>query len=746
MINHIRLSWICITVFFLMAILSISLVGKLQFSFDFNQFFPKGDPDLQFYDDFMDDFGADDSFLLIAIRNEPTVFNQSFLDRFHKASLAANKLPSVRNAQSLTTMSYPLRTSMGFTALPVIHLADTTRYTEDWEKIRSDKLFINQLIDSEAKSVVLALETEAELGYPESVALMNGIRDILRANGLVEYHILGRASFYQTIVDMQKKELVYTTLAALVVMALILYLVYRRFRVVGITLLSVCTGLLLFMAMLSLLGSELNLIALFYPLLLIIVGTSDVIHILDAYLREIAAGASRRPAITSTLKEVGLSTLLTSLTTAVGFASLLFSKLDFIRDFGIYAAIGVLIMYGTVIILTSSLLLVTPLGIWIKKDTSYQKWTQTLLQLNNFTKVRPTPILYVSAALLVLFIIGSYQIDTNFQFRDSLPKSGKITRDFDFFQTNYVGFRPLEVAVIPKGSAKVTDYKVALEVEKIAAKMDSSEYIGNVRTQNILYKAMNRAHHLNLQEYYNMPDSESIYKLYGREARRMAGRRWQSFVNDTGSKGRIAANVLDIGSDSLLRLYDDLRNFIRLQTDTTLVDFRLTGKGLLLDRNAVYIRTNLLQGLAFALILVSIMMVLLFRNIKLVFISLIPNVLPLLFAAAVLGFLNIPLEATVSIVFAIAFGIAVDDTIHFLTKYKLCLLKDMDKDAALKKTFAETGRALVITTGILISVFLTLLFSDHQPSATVGIMLSCTLLMALLFDLFLLPVLIRKWL
>jgi predicted RND superfamily exporter protein len=205
MINHIRLCWMSIAVFFLMAILSIPLAGKLQLSFDFNQFFPKGDPDLQFYEDFMDDFGADDSFLRIAIRNEPSVFNQSFLNRFHKVSRAANKLPSVRNAQSLTTLSYPLRTSMGFTALPVIHLADSIRYTEDWEKIRSDKLLVNQLIDSEAKSVVLALETEAELGYPESVALMNGIRDIMSENGMVDYYIMGRASFYQTIVDMQKR-------------------------------------------------------------------------------------------------------------------------------------------------------------------------------------------------------------------------------------------------------------------------------------------------------------------------------------------------------------------------------------------------------------------------------------------------------------------------------------------------------------------------------------------------------------
>lgn len=746
MINRNHLNWVCIITFSLLALISVPLAGKLQFSFDFNQFFPKGDPDLLFYEDFIKDFGSDDSFLLIAIRNEPSVFNKSFLHRFHDVSLAANKIPLVIKAQSLTTMSYPLKTSMGYTGLPIIHLEDSTRYVNDWEKLLADNLYINQMINSKANSIVLALETEADLDYRESVTLMKAIELMLNENGLNEYHVMGRASFYQAIVDMQRKELIFITMAGLVIMALILYLVYRRFRVVGITLFSVSTGLLLFMAVLSLVGAELNLIALFYPLLLIIVGTSDVIHLLDAYLREIALGSHRRRAITTTIKEVGLSTLLTSLTTAVGFASLIFSKLDFIRNFGLNAAIGVMIMYVTVIILTSSLLLVTPSGKWILKDNSYRKWSQTLLQINYFTKVRSGGILTVTAALFILFISGMYGIDTNFQFRDSLPKSSKITRDFDYFQMNYAGFRPLEVAVIPQGSAKATDYQVALEMEKIAVKMEQSSYIGNVRSQNILYKSINRAYHLNSIEYYRLPESDSLFRVYGTEARRLAGRRWNTFVNDSGTRGRISANVLDIGSDSLLQLYEGLRHYIRTQTDTTLVDFRLTGRGLLLDKNAIYIRNNLLQGLAFAFVLVSLMMVLLFRNFKLVFISLIPNVLPLLFSAAMLGFLNIPLEATVSIVFAIAFGIAVDDTVHFLTKYKLCLQKGMGKEEALEKTFTETGRALIITTGILISIFLTLLFSNHQPSIMVGLMLSSTLFMALLFDLFLLPVLIRKWL
>ncbi|UWX53746.1 MMPL family transporter [Maribacter litopenaei] len=139
-------------------------------------------------------------------------------------------------------------------------------------------------------------------------------------------------------------------------------------------------------------------------------------------------------------------------------------------------------------------------------------------------------------------------------------------------------------------------------------------------------------------------------------------------------------------------------------------------------------------------------MVLVFRNFKIFIISLIPNILPILFAGAVLGFLSIPLEASLSVVFAIVFGIAVDDTIHFLGKYKLGRTQGLTQEEALQKTFAHTGRALVITTIILFFGFLVLLFSIHQPSITIGIIISVTLVTALILDVLLLPVLIRKML
>ncbi len=741
-----RYAWLLIGVFLILAILGGINAGKLRFSFDFNQFFPKGDPDLLFYEQFQEDFGSDDSFLLLAVENKTSVFNTSFLERFQHLTREIGSLPHVKKSQSLTSFSYPLKTSFGYTLLPVIHPNDSSRFTSDWENIRKDSLLLNTLIDRQGKSMMIVIETEESLDYETSVQLLGELTQALRNHDLTSFYMIGRATFYTAIVNMQKKEFLMTSVAVLLLTSIILFLVYRRLELVGITVVSIIAGLSIFLGFLSLIGNDLNLMSLFYPLLLVIVGTSDIIHILDAYLREVERGLDKLSAIRTTLLAVGISTLLTSLTTAAGFATLLFSKLEFIQAFGFNAAIGVMIMYVTVVLFTCPMLFLLKPGTSVRIEKRNHIWKRVLQKLNDFTIRRPGAILSGCILLLALFVTGTFSIVTNYKFSTSLPRDSKISRDFTFFQEHYFGFRPFEVAVLPKNNVKVTDYLVAREVEKVTYKMTRLPAMGNIRSHNMFYKVVNRAYHLNRQDQYLFPSSQSAYEDLRKEARRLAGRRWNTFVNSDSTKGRITANLLDAGSDSLTAIYAVLKQYIQEQTDTSMVEFRLTGKGLLLDKNAAYVRSSLLQGLVFAMLLVCLLMGLLFKNVKVVLISLLPNVLPLLFSAAILGYLKIPLEAPLSLVFAIGFGISVDDSIHFLTKYKWCLSRGLGKEEAIAKTYAETGKALVVTTFVLIFMFLTLLFSSHQPTMMIGILISATMFVALLADLLLLPVLIRKFL
>lgn len=210
-------------------------------------------------------------------------------------------------------------------------------------------------------------------------------------------------------------------------------------------------------------------------------------------------------------------------------------------------------------------------------------------------------------------------------------------------------------------------------------------------------------------------------------------------------KTRITSRMLDMGADSIRQVKQQIDSWIAENTDPSVATYQQTGTGLILDKNAEYVRRNLIVGLGVAVLIVSLLMALLFRNWRMVIISLVPNIFPLLLAGALLGFIGVELDAGISIVFAVVFGIAVDDTIHFLSKYQLSRRKGMDLEAALHTTFMETGKAICLTTVILFFGFLVLLFSIHPPSLNVGLLISLTLFSALFSDLLLMPPLIR-WL
>jgi len=211
-------------------------------------------------------------------------------------------------------------------------------------------------------------------------------------------------------------------------------------------------------------------------------------------------------------------------------------------------------------------------------------------------------------------------------------------------------------------------------------------------------------------------------------------------------KTRISSRIVDIGADSIKLYGDYIDQWIATNLDTNIISIRRTGTGLILDKNSEYVKQNLLQGLGFSLLIISVLMGLLFKSFKMMLLALIPNIFPLLMAGSILGFFGIDLEAGVSIVFALIFGIAVDDTIHFLARYKLCKLNGKNNEEAIKISILETGKAIIITSILLFFGFFNMVFSSNPPTQTIGLLISTTLLGAVIYDLFLLPVILRRFL
>ncbi len=363
----------------------------------------------------------------------------------------------------------------------------------------------------------------------------------------------------------------------------------------------------------------------------------------------------------------------------------------------------------------------------------------------DLTVIHPRRIIAVAITVLLLCFWGISMISTNYTITKNLPKGQKVSSDFLFFEKSYAGFRPLEFAIFSKGDYRVDDFAVVQQVDKIENYLRSFPGIQSINSITTVYKSLNQMSHGNQPEWYRLPEKITTYKRYQKFAEKIPDEAARVMISKDGKKTRVTSRVLDVGSDSLKAITKHVERWIVENTDTTMITVKATGTGLILDKNAEYVRRNLLQGLGLAIFIISILMAILFKNWRMVIISIIPNIFPLLIAGALLGFIGIELEAGVAIVFAVIFGIAVDDTIHFLSKYKLTRDKGLAMEEALRITFLETGKAICLTTVILFFGFLVMLFSINPPSVTVGLLISFTLVSALVADLFTIPLLIR-WL
>ncbi len=726
-----------------LSLLSIFFASQVQADFNFEQFFPDGDPDLDYFYEFIEEFETDDNFLLIAIEKRGGVFEEKFLEDFHDFSKKSKKLSFVKSAQSITLLNYPQKTPFGFTASPIIRRKSPETYEKDKKRLLEDERFVGTLISEDAKSVVVALKLIDNIEISQSRVLMAEIDTLLGEYDFEEYHFLGRPNFQKEFIDLQYWEMGISTVVSGFLVLLVMWFIFRKGWGVFIAVLSIAVGMLLFVGMLGVSGRSLNVMSALYPVLLIIVGTSDVIHIMSKYIDELRKGKSKDEAIKITIREIGLATLLTSVTTAVGFLTLLSSRISPIRDFGVNAAVGVIIAYLTVLGLTTAILSLFRVDQVIQLDNRKAFWEPLMGWFYQFTKTYPKQISVGIVMTILLCFYGMSLITTNYSIKSNLPIGQKITSDYVFFEENYAGFRPFEIAVIAQDSFMARDYAVLKEINKVENYLKTHTAVKSTNSVTTAYKSMNRAFYGNRLSAYTFPENEEEYEKLDRALKKVPDSSLDILISRDGKKARISSSILDVGSDTIKQIGKEIDEWMLENTDANIVQFRRTGTGVLFDKNEEYIRDSILYGLGFAIFIISILMGFLFRSPKMVLISLIPNIFPLLIAGALLGFAGIELESGVAVVFAIVFGIAVDDTIHFLSRYKLTRNKGKSIDESLYITFVETGKAIGLTSVILFFGFLVMLFSNNPPSVTVGIIISVTLASALLSDLFIIPVLIR---
>lgn len=723
----------------------ISLI-KTEFSFD--NFRSGRDGAVEFYKAYRDSFAHEDNMIQIALKAETeTIWDSAFLATVDNIFKAIDTIPNVDSVISPTSLQYLRWTGLNVTRRPLIRFKTPKHIERSKELLSQDSILYSNFFSDDRKYVGgLVLVNPEILDVDARDDVSRGIDKVMEN---VEYEaVISGIPYIRTqYIGVIRGEMASFVILSVVLTLIVMTFLYRSFWGVALPIIVVILGMVWTLGFMSVTGKPLDMLANLVPTIMFVVGIADTIHLVTRYQQDLASGLEGEIAMRSTLKEIGAAILLTSLTTAIGFASLIVSPLAPIKSFGLYAAAGVLFAFIISMILVPTALL------WIKPDkvrkskgwVQLKFWEVYLDRLYVYVKRKPWPIIGTTIAILIFCGIGISKISFNTYLLDDISKNDPARVSMEFFEDNFYGSRPFEMAIMPKEGYELTDLELLQEVDSLEQFLRSKQNISPFLSLVTYLKGTNKLTKGGSKKQYRLPDTQDeVEELIG-----------YAYLSDDGGKlldrlmtpgqtmGRLSARMSDIGSYAFADFHAEIDSFLLANKSVDKFDYRLTGSPIIVEENVKVLREGLFQGLTLAFVLVALLMGILFKSVRMLIIGVIPNIIPLLITGALMGYFGITLRASTSIVFLIAFGVAVDDTIHFLGRLKIELSEGRDLETSIRNTVLGTGKALVLTTIILTAGFSMLLTSDFGGTFSVGLFTSLTLLIALFADLLLLPVLVR---
>lgn len=743
---------IAITSLALTALVTITLlyfVPQIQLDYNFEDFYPANDSESQFFYDYRTNFESDNDFLLLAISNQgENVLSEQFLRSVEALTTTINEINLVKDVRSIINTPIVRLRGPSVTTTPII---DLNNFQADFSEktISTNPNVTSFLISEDRESICLFIDHQDFLSKAKSDQIVQEIHEALQKHEIESYKMAGRTVGQLFYIDIMTNELRTYVGLSLLLVVIILWIAFRSLWGVIIPMLVVIGSTIWIVGWMSMLGESFNILLTILPPIMFVVAVSDVIHLVSKYIELLREGVPKLLAIKTSFREIGWATLLTSLTTAIGFFSLLFVNVLPIQVFGKFVGLGVLMAFCLTFMTLPFLFYFTNTPRIIRENR--KNFWRPIMQFAMLWTLRYRKIIpWMVVAFLIIFIFGAYQVKTNNFIMDDIRDGVPMKADFSFFDTHYAGIRPFEMAVQLKDSSlSFWDRKVLDEMAMVENYLEK-EYGVNIRMSLV------SAIHL-LDPNVNLtPNNDFAYQPPWHNARSFRNYRrailaankglfWEAIVNDEKGLARVAGNIPDWGGIKVEEKNKRFFKFLDEELNSTILAFHPTGSAHLLDKNMRYLSGSLIQGLAFAILVVSLLMGLLFRSLSMVIVAMIPNVLPLIFIAGFMGFTGIDLKITTAIVFTISFGIAVDDTIHFLSKFNLELKKGKAPLYALKRTYFSTGKAILLTSAVLCSGFLLLLLSDFLGTFYLGLMITLTLIFAIAADLLLLPILLNWW-
>ena len=762
------------TRFVLLALLLLStaamgyFANKVKLSYEFSKAIPTNNPKYVDYLNFKNKFGDDGNLLVVGI----TTKDLFRLGNFKLYQQLQQNLKSVAGVEDILSVpgAFTLVKNTETEKLNAVKIfKDTINSQQELDSMAAvfnNLPFYNErLYNKNTGSYLMAVRVNKNIFSSEKrTVVLNKIVEQLNKfeqDSKIEVHASGLPLIRTMLADRIKKEMKLFLLASLGLSVLILLLFFRSISTTLLSITVVIIGVIWTLGITYLCGYQITLLTALIPSLVVVIGIPNCIYFINKYHTSYLKDADninlkerKNNALIAMVSKMGVVTLFCNITAAIGFVVFAFTKSEILQEFGVVAGISIMVIFFVSFILLPSVLsMLQPPG---KNQLKYlhNKLIETVLNtLEKWVFVYKKQVLIFTLLVVVFSVAGVFRLKNVAYIVDDLPKQDKIYTDLKYFEKNFKGVMPLEIMVDTKKRRGLSGLKSLV----VFSKVDSlAQFIG---AQKEMTKPLTLAEGLKFakQGFYEGDSAEYLMpntfdgafvgeylrptKDTGAASNNFA-KTLHSFIDTASQTTRISVSMADVGTEALPVLLNKIQVKSNELFDST-YKVTLTGTSITFLEGSKFIINGLKESIAWAFLLIALCMLFLFRSFRILLCSLIPNIIPLLVTAGIMGWAGVALKPSTVLIFSVALGIAIDITIRFLVNYKQVLPEHgNDVPSAVKSTIHQTGLSIIYTSLVLTAGFIIFCASSFGGTFALGWLTSVTLLTATITNLVLLPVLI----
>ncbi|MBL7751660.1 MAG: MMPL family transporter [Chitinophagaceae bacterium] len=735
------------------------LANKVELSYEFARAIPTDNPKYKAYQEFRKKFGEDGNLLVIGFQTD-SLSNASFWNDFTSTSKTVRRIPGVEDILSVATAVNLVKSTEDERLLSIPLFRDTLLSQQEIDSsftlLGTLPFYKGFLYNAESRSWLMGIRINKQvLASKKREKVVNDITRIMSDFGKrhqIEIHQSGLPHIRTILAVRIANEMKWFLIASFVLSALILLLFFRSLSAMWLSLSVVVIGVIWSLGVMQLFGYKISLLTALIPPLVVVIGIPNCIYFLNKFHTSYNETGDKKQALVLMVEKMGIVTLFCNLTAAIGFAVFALTKSEVLREFGVVAGINIMLLFFISLILIPAVLSYLPSP--KSRHTKYldnprlNRWLDRLERWS----LNHRKLIYIYSTLIVIVsVAGMFRLKSEGFIVDDIPKTDKIYTDLKFFETNFRGIMPLEIILDTRQknglrrNALQTFKNIDSLSQFIAARPEMARPLSIVEGMKFAKQAFfdGDSAYYSVPDEYVMPALNQYFSVRPSENGGTANsfsRIVASFMDSTRQEARISVNMADVGSHRLPEILDSIQQRANQLFDTSKYSVRLTGTSVTFQEGNRFIINGLKESIGWAFALIAVCMLYLFRSVRILACSLIPNIIPLVITAGVMGWVGIRLKPSTVLIFSVALGIAIDVTIRFLINFKQELPRQQyNMQQTVIETIHSTGISIIYTSLVLIAGFVIFCFSGFGGTQSLGWLTSLTLVTATITNLVLLP-------